>query len=324
MSGGAATIRRMIQDLLTAAAHGDYDAIGELEKVAAAGPDRLAPHLHQLLDLGILWPPTLFRAADSGVVQRVIDRVDCGRHDADLNRLLLVLAHTRDPLAEAAFRRWSAVPPPGTDKLHVGPLEYAKQGGWTLHPDGTRRELCGPVAYRLIPIAAPQVAGGAPCPWCGSPLWPILNLDTDDPRAAQALAHTGWQGRLRITTCSLCACYTTLYSRVTPDGGSVWSPHNSPPSYLPRSTEDPPALLPTIGEPRATPYQASAWDEGGSTLGGHPQWIQDAEHADCAACGQPMDYVALVGGADLDFGEGAYYLQLHAPCGLAAVCYQQS
>ena len=128
MSAGAATIRRMIQDLLTAAAHGDYDAIGELEKVAAAGPDRLAPHLHQLLDLGILWPPTLFRAADSGVVQRVIDRVDCGRHDADLNRLLLVLAHTRDPLAEAAFRRWSAVPPPGTDKLHVGPLEYAKQG----------------------------------------------------------------------------------------------------------------------------------------------------------------------------------------------------
>ncbi|MCW3839072.1 hypothetical protein ONA70_03045 [Micromonospora yasonensis] len=146
----------------------------------------------------------------------------------------------------------------------------------------------------------------------------------EDPRVAAALAHTGWQGRLRPTTCHLCSCYTTLYVQVTPDGGAVWSPQNTPPSWLPRSTEDPPTLLPAVGPRRATPYQASAWHEGGSTLGGHPQWIQDAEHVGCPACGEPMDYVGLVGGADLDFGEGAYYLHLHAPCGLAAVNYQQS
>lgn len=37
-----------------------------------------------------------------------------------------------------------------------------------------------------------------------------------------------------------------------------------------------------------------------------------------------MDYVGLIGGADLDeHGEGAYYLHVHQPCGFAAVNYQQ-
>jgi hypothetical protein len=69
----------------------------------------------------------------------------------------------------------------------------------------------------------------------------------------------------------------------------------------------------------------SAWHEGCSTLCGHPDWIQDAEFVDCPGCGQPMDYAGMVVGADLDeYGEGAYYLHVHAPCGFAAVNYQQS
>lgn len=36
-----------------------------------------------------------------------------------------------------------------------------------------------------------------------------------------------------------------------------------------------------------------------------------------------MDYLGLVGGSDLhEYGEGAHYLFLHTPCGLAAVVYQ--
>ncbi|TDC19754.1 DUF1963 domain-containing protein [Actinomadura bangladeshensis] len=52
---------------------------------------------------------------------------------------------------------------------------------------------------------------------------------------------------------------------------------------------------------------------------------QDPAYADCPKCGKAMDYVGLVGGADLfDYGEGASYLFVHAHCGLAAVEYQQS
>ncbi|MFI5490346.1 hypothetical protein [Micromonospora echinaurantiaca] len=110
----------MIQDLVQAAASGDYDALGRLEKVAAADPEALAGYLHQMLDLGLLWPPSLYRAAADDVVHRVIDQIDSGQQPAHLNHLLLILAHTRDPLAAAALRRWQQTPPPGMEQLHVG------------------------------------------------------------------------------------------------------------------------------------------------------------------------------------------------------------
>jgi hypothetical protein len=42
--------------------------------------------------------------------------------------------------------------------------------------------------------------------------------------------------------------------------------------------------------PAAGAYMASAWYKGGSTLGGHPQWIQDWAYPDCPACTTAMDY----------------------------------
>ncbi|MEU7934147.1 hypothetical protein [Micromonospora echinofusca] len=316
----------MIEELVRAAGAGDDAALEELIEIAAAEPTRLVGHLSQLLDAGVLWPPTLYRGATGDVVRRIIDDVDAGRAPHRLNHLLLILAHASDPHAEQALRRWQEQPPAGSDKLHVGALAYAHQAGWTVAPDGSRRELCAPTAYRLIPNKVRRPADGPACPWCASPLWTIADLDTATPEVGEVLAHTGWAGRLKIVTCHLCACYTTLCCKVTPDGEAVWWAGNSRPDYAPVTTEpeDPPAVLPAIGSRRASPSEASAWDEGGSTLGGHPDWIQDAEHVDCPACRQPMDYLGLVGGADVDFGEGAYYLHLHAPCGFAAVNYQQS
>jgi hypothetical protein len=313
----------MLGDLVRAAANDDWDAVHELEKIAAADLGRLAGYLPVMLELGVLWPPVLYRAASDDVVRQIIDRIDRGDSPGQLNHLLLILGHTRNPRAAQALRRWQAIPPPGSDQLHITPLAYAQQGGWALGPDGSSRDLCSTTAFELAMVAVPVSAGPA-CPWCASPLWTVLDLDTGQEQVRESLAHIGYTGRLRVQTCFLCANFTTLYSQITPDGGSVWSPHNTAPSYLQRSTEDPPRLQPQVGARRATPYQADAWHEGGSTLGGHPQWIQDAEYADCISCGQLMDFVALIGGTDLGFGEGAYYLQLHATCGMAAVCYQQS
>ncbi|MER7167869.1 hypothetical protein ABT336_17585 [Micromonospora sp. NPDC000207] len=314
----------MLDDLIRAAESDDYDAVEELADIAAADPQRLAPHLPRLLERGVLWPPTLYRGAGPDVVAQAVERVDGGRQPGQLNHLLLILAHIRDPAAEAALRRWEEQPPSGLDRLHLSPLGYAVTAGWTVDSEGRRRDLCAPVAYRLVMTPTAPDAAAPTCPWCESPLMTLLDLDPADPRVAGVLAHTGWSGRLLFTTCLGCACYTTLYSRVTPDGGSTWAPENSAPRHLHRSTEDPPALLPSVGPARTSAYQASAWHPEGSTLGGHPDWIQDAEHPDCLVCGQTMDYVALVGGADLDSGEGAHYLHLHAPCGVTAVTYQQS
>ncbi|MEU1755641.1 hypothetical protein ABZ436_23690 [Micromonospora matsumotoense] len=316
----------MIEELVRKVSAGDDDAVEELSLIADIDPGRLTPHLGSLLDRDVLWPGKLYRAADADVVRRIVARIDGGRTPEQLNHLLLALAHTAHPLAENAVRRWSARPPAGADTLHVGALDYAREGGWTIDPQGHRRNLCGDTAYRWILHATPPRADASPCPWCASPQWTAVDLDTADPAVGGALAHTGWSGRLVIETCHFCACYTTLYSRVTPAGGTDWWTGNTRPDYLgPAGTEDPPALAPVPGEVRQSPYQASAWDRGGSTLGGRPDWIQDADHPDCPGCRQPMDYLGLLGGADLDdYGEGAYYLHLHQPCGFAAVNYQQS
>jgi hypothetical protein len=215
---------------------------------------------------------------------------------------LLILSVTRSPIAVAAFRRWQEEPPASVAELPVDVLDYARRGGWALRPDGTTRDLCAPVAYQLRMVPTAPAGGGPVCPWCESPLWTVLDFDTSDPDVAQALAHTGWSGRLRITTCFLCSNYTTLFTDVTTDGGATWSSHNERPEYLRTSTEEPPAVLPEIGETRVTPYLASAWEEGGSTLGGFPDWIQDPAYPQCPACGETMDYVGLVGGADLGWG----------------------
>jgi hypothetical protein len=317
----------MIEELVRRAAAEDDDAIEELCVIADVDPRRLTPHLGLLLDLDVLWPAKLYRAADTDVVRRVVEQIDGGRTPDRLNHLLVILAHSAHPLAENAMRRWSTEPPAGADELPVGALSYAREGGWTVDPDGNRRDLCGDTAYRWVMRTTSRGANGSNCPWCASPMWTAADLDTTEPTTGAAMAHTGWSGRLVIETCHFCACYTTLYSRVTPAGTAIWWTGNTRPGYLPGAAEpeDPPTLLPVSGPALPSPYQASAWDRGGSTLGGRPDWIQDAEHADCPGCGQLMDYVGLIGGADLDdFGEGAYYLHLHEPCGFAAVNYQQS
>jgi hypothetical protein len=320
----------MIEELVRAALSGDDDAFDALTVIAEVEPTRLAGHLGRLYDAGRVWPPTLYRGANDEEVGRIIDDVDAGRTPERLPFLLFMLAYASDPLAEHALRRWHGQPPAGADRLHAAPLAmgdnplaYARNAGWTVAPDGSRRELCAPTAYRLIMDEVPPRAGGPACPWCTSPLWTIADLDTGIPEVAEALAHTGWNGRLRIDTCHRCACYTPLYCQVTPDGGAAWCAANGGTHHLSdiADREDPPAVLPAVGPRRESPFHAHPTNEGGSTLGGHPAWIREIVHVDCTACGLPMDYLGLVSSGDVNPGEGGYYLYLHTPCGLTAVYY---
>jgi hypothetical protein len=317
----------VIDELVRRAGDDDEEAIDELVAIADAEPERLAPHHLRMLELDVIYPPKLYRKAGDDVVRRIVEQVDGGQPGGRLNHLLVALAHSGHPLAEEALRRWAQAPAPGWEELFVGALSYAREGGWTVDPDGRRRELCGDVAYEWLLRQAPVRADRGTCPWCASPLWTAAELDTADADVAAALAHTGWSGRLTLETCHFCSCYTTLFSRVTPDGGAAWWDGNVRPGYIGKTDEpeEPPALLPVVGPARPTPFQASAWEDGGSTLGGQPEWIQDATHPDCPGCGRAMAYVGLIGGSDLDeYGEGAYYLHVHEPCGFAAVNYQQS
>ncbi|MFC9974692.1 hypothetical protein ACFVH6_27695 [Spirillospora sp. NPDC127200] len=320
----------MLAELVERAASGGDEAVEELAARAAADPASLTPYLPRLLEAGVTWPQVLYRGADEAFQREVVRRVDDGDPER-LYALLLILAHTTGPVAEQAFLRWQERPPPGADALHVPIARIPVEGGWLPRAGGARR-LCGDRAFEL---AVRDTEDGRPqtdrlCPWCGNPLWIALDVDTADPRTAAALAHTGWTGRLRVLTCHYCVCYGTTYAHAAPDGLAEWSQDTPRPDALPQGIapglEDPPPSLEfTVGEARPSPYAADAWNAGGSTLGGHPDWIQNADVPDCPDCGEAMDYVGTVAGPDIDrYLEGANYLFLHAACRRAATVYQQS
>ncbi|MGH3715731.1 MAG: hypothetical protein ACRDT4_20070 [Micromonosporaceae bacterium] len=307
----------------------DGRALYRLVATARRDPSVLTPHLARLLDAGVLSPSELYRGADGPVQRELVARVEAGVPAEELDLLLRAIAQTGGAIAESAFRRWRVQAPEGADTLGAPVGEYTTEGGWTLASDG-RRRLCSPRAYALVP-AQPRdnpVAGGAGsanCPQCGNRLWSVLTLDTTDPRVDAALAHTGWRGRLRVVTCYRCACYGTVFCEVAPDGAARWSPHTKAPEYV----DDGDWAMPTgwlaLGKPRSTPYQSDAWAAGGSTLGGHPDWVQGADYPHCPVCDVPMAFVALLHGGDFEeWGEGTHYVFLDARCRLAAVNYQQS
>lgn len=71
----------------------------------------------------------------------------------------------------------------------------------------------------------------------------------------------------------------------------------------------------------------TAWNLGGSTLGGLPDWIQDAHYPTCPRCEKTMYFLAMLTGDDLwgESAEGCDYVFFCASgCGTTAVVYQQS
>lgn len=315
----------MIEELVRRVESGDDSAVDELADRAAVDPGLVAPYALRLVDTGVVWrADVLYRAADEHFQRELIRRIDSGEAGESAVFLAQVLTQTRGPVVEAAFRRWMTGPPSAIDPFGRGAAALVRDGGWELAEGSGHRELCGRSAFRLEPVMGTS-EGTQTCPWCRSRLWTALDMQMSEPAVAEALAHTGWQGRLRIDVCTSCSCYGPVFVDVTADGGTAWSRHTVRPDYLPdTSPEDPAQVRFVPGDRLPGVSMASAWADGGSTLGGFPDWIQDPEYLLCPQCHRAMDYLGLINGVDLWDAEGAYYLFLHAPCGLAAIEYQQS
>jgi hypothetical protein len=162
--------------------------------------------------------------------------------------------------------------------------------------------------------ASPVVVGAArddSCPRCGEPETTLLDLDLRDAR----LDFLGVRGtRLRIPTCT--ACWSTSFSRFDGSGNAR--------SIVVGSDDDddhdgepaPPRPTPMLLVPGRTPVEPCLGDMH-AWIGGHPDWIDDADYPDCPACGRSMMFVAQVDLDALD-GVGMRYAFLCAPCQMAA------
>ncbi|WP_021593416.1 hypothetical protein [Actinomadura welshii] len=313
----------MIDELVDRILQGDDLAVEDLEVLIHGDPavlELLRPQLVRLIDAPVYMPETLFSGADEDFQREAVRRVDSGEGSGQ--DLVAILTAIRGPVADEALHRWSMRPPTGADP--DGFVRFLRRYGCEFDDRGRRREICGDVAYRLVPEPL-NASEDARCPWCSSPLWTALDGGTSDGRSAAALAHTGWKGRLRVVACFFCSTYATVFTQVTPDGAATWSAFTTRPAHLEGRTltqEDPPAVRLVPGEERQGDYEGHDC-EGGSTLGGRPGWVQDPDYPDCPACGKLMDYVgAAAGGDTIGIDHGVLFLFLHAPCGIAAVVSQ--
>jgi len=311
---------------------GDDSGHDQIEAAARATPEALRPFHDQLIDAEAwTWPWTpLWAATTEETAARLVEQIDVGAPMS--GRWLCALGASRTRTAAAALARWTAAPPPVAAGLYIPIAQYAHEGGWEL--DGQKiRFLTSPVAYALSPTDAQcPTAGSTPagerCPWCSLELVRRLDIDLDDPRLAD-LGLAG-QGRVVALTCIGCGCYADVFSEYRPDGTAAWSPHNDKPNYLPEAEGyefDPPTGRLGLGPRRTSPVAGIAWDAGGSTLGGLPDWIQDSDYPTCPGCQTTMYFLAMLTGNDLrgELAEGCDYVFFCIEgCGLTAVLYQQS
>lgn len=59
-----------------------------------------------------------------------------------------------------------------------------------------------------------------------------------------------------------------------------------------------------------------------TTVGGYPQWVQDAAYLSCPSCGGTMKHLAQIPFGELVQGEGVIYVQICEKCEVLGGCFQ--
>ncbi|WP_033337895.1 hypothetical protein [Catenuloplanes japonicus] len=286
--------------------------------VARVRPDLVAPHHLRLIDAEVGWTWDLYRGMTDETAAELVRRIDAD----PVPMLVFALAAGGTTIAVDAIRRWTTERPAWTGDFHGTIRKAGHTGGWELDTAGNRRELAAPVAYRLVP-AAEGVSGGVldgTCGWCGLTLVRLLELDA--ARATELLG--AGSGPVTVGTCYRCGCYTDYFT-----AGGAFLDGQERPEFLGHDGDEweLPAEPPlAVGARRPTPFAGNAWETGGSTLGGTPDWIQDTAYPDCPRCGGTMFYLGMVTGGDMagEFAEGAHYAFHDPACGVSATVYQQT
>jgi hypothetical protein len=309
-----------LEALVAAGCGGDDDVVWELADAAVAEPGRMAPYRERLLAARVFGRAELWRGADAPTTRALVGLVDAG--DEEHCFLRDCVAEGDPEVALEAFVRWRES---GDTGVHTHPA------GWELDPSGARRELATRAAFELLPVDVDETdeavfgeGSGKHCPWCDMELAYAIDLPPGSA-AARALALPT-DDHVRVLACPRCTDFGTVRSEYDGAGGCRWSAENERPAFNGSATDgwDPYPTRLVLGPARPTDGSGSAWCEGGSTLGGRPEWIQDPEHPDCPRCGRTMRFLSMNGGADVWGGEGCLYVFADLECRTGAVLYQQS
>ncbi|WP_371498725.1 hypothetical protein OG871_22165 [Kitasatospora sp. NBC_00374] len=311
-----------LENLVAACCEGDEEeAVWELAAAAAGEPGRVARYHRRLLGARVFGRSEVYRGADLATTGALVAMVDEGDPEPYLLRDCVAAG---DPgVAHEAFVRWR-------DSVDID--DHTRSAGWELDREGRRRDLVVGRAFALLAVDEEAEAGeavfggesGEHCPWCGMELHYALDLPPGSAAAKALSLPTA--DHVRVLACPRCTDYGTVLSEYDGEGGCVWSAGNVRPPWNGPVLDgwDPYPNRLVLGPARPPGASGSAWHDGGSTLGGQPEWIQDPEQPACSRCGRTMLFVSMNCGSELWGGEGCLYVFVDLDCRTGAVLYQQS
>ena len=290
----------------------------------------------------IYYPPELYFGAPDDVKDALIAKLNSLEDNSKnvLNHLLCALAWQGGEQTAKLFYELYKNPRPWHKKLYVGTEFYAKIGGWAFDETGERKSLVFDKCLTAVRIKdgkrASQDANlnpnqntdepvqigestGQKCEFCGCEMLDMLRLKAGEP----LLAFLNLKRDAIFRCCPTCVGSVIYFCKCGADGEPQMhcEGEGMEKSYF--SQQDMTRLsgmkFKLSGE--VSPFYG-CFSELDVTVGGYPQWVQDAAYLSCPSCGGTMKHLAQIPFGELVQGEGVIYVQICEKCEVLGGCFQ--
>ena len=160
---------------------------------------------------------------------------------------------------------------------------------------------------------------GQKCEFCGCEMLDMLRLKADEPW----FAFLNLKHDAIFRCCPTCVGSVRYFCKRGPDGEIELSHEGEGFNESYFSQQDMTRLggmkFKLGGE--VSPFYG-CFSELDVTVGGYPQWVQDAEYLACPSCGGTMKHLAQIPFGELVQGEGVIYVQICEKCEILGGCFQ--
>jgi hypothetical protein len=281
----------------------------------------LKTHYEKLVEKKLFYPGEIYRHADENIAAKMISLLETNYATVNVNHLLICLAWIGAPNVVDFFIASNKQKPAWAKSLHVLPMDYVEEAGWTIDAKNQKKNL---FSEKTIPLTAKNqelnsesgirtfIPSGEKCKWCENTLTTVFEIHA-----------------MEFTACLSCSCYGPFYMKLNESGKSSWHPKNDKPEYLPENREMemiPENTLRVSSEKRLPGFTISQFTAiSKSQIGGYPTWVDDANYLNCVDCNQKMQYIGQADRGEFEkYGEGTYYFHHCAECKTTGTNYQQT
>ncbi|WP_298024941.1 cytochrome C [uncultured Campylobacter sp.] len=178
------------------------------------------------------------------------------------------------------------------------------------------RECANQNADEPVQIGRPT---GQKCEFCGCEMLDMLRLKADEPR----LAFLNLKHDAIFHCCPTCVGSVMYFCKCGADGELQMQCEGEGMEKSCFLQHDMTRLsgikFKLSGE--VSPFYG-CFSELDVTVGGYPQWVQDAAYLSCPSCGGTMKHLAQIPFGELVQGEGVIYVQICEKCEVLGGCFQ--